>query len=549
VGSAQDLIAGRYRLVRRIGSGGMGVVWEARDERLDRPVAVKLLRPSPGLSEDEAQLANRRAMNEARITARLDHPHAVSMFDVVDHEGRPCLIMQFVSSVSLAALIKRLTVLSPEQAAGLGTEVGSALAAAHRLGIVHRDVKPANVLIAEDGTARISDFGISNALDDAVGPTAASVLHGTPAFLAPEVARGERSSFASDVYGLGATLYAAVEGVPPFGTDTNPLELLRRVATGRANAPRVAGALTSPLLAMLDADPAARPTMAQVVQTLVELKDQDATPVRSVAALPAPARAPRPDLAAATSPSTGSGSGWPTESADGWPASGESAMAVRRLGASSTRRSRAAGPAIAVAALLSIVILAVTLLPVLSRGVASVLREAARDQPPVYASSTFAVPFEVASPSWLAPRPEVDRPALVTWQAPEVAVRFLVPASVYPPGQRGSAPPPRDYLAYLLGQTDQGARFSDQNITTVGGRPAVIVTATADRRLSGVIGCPERSLAATSCFGLRPERRLRLAVVDVDRATLLIWLRNDREASFPEQSRQFEQLLTTVHFR
>jgi eukaryotic-like serine/threonine-protein kinase len=517
VTGAQELIAGRYRLVRRIGSGGMGVVWEARDERLDRAVAVKLLRPSPGLSEEEAQLANRRAMNEARITARLDHPHAVSMFDVVDHEGRPCLIMQFVPSVSLAALIKRLTVLSVEQAARLGIEVGSALAAAHRLGIVHRDVKPANVLIAEDGTARISDFGISNALDDVVGPTTASMLHGTPAFLAPEVARGDRSSFASDVYGLGATLYAAVEGVPPFGTDANPLELLGRVATGRVDPPRVAGALTSPLLAMLDADPATRPTMAQVVQTLVELQDQDATPVRPLATVPAPAPTP--------------------------------AVALRRGGGSGTRRSRAAGPVIAVAALLSIVIVAVTLLPVLSRGAASVLREAAQDQPPVYTSSAFAVPFEVTSPSWLAPRPEVDQPALVTWQAPEVAVRFLVPVSVYPPGQGSSAPPPPDYLAYLLGQTDQGARFSDQSITSVGGRPAVVVTATADRRLAGVIGCPEPGLAAASCFGLRPERRLRLAVVDVDGRTLLIWLRNDDEAAFADQSRQFEQLLTTVRFR
>jgi serine/threonine protein kinase len=532
VSRADDLIAGRYRLVRRISAGGMGVVWEARDERLHRPVAVKLLRPTPDLSDDEAQLANSRAMNEARITARLDHPHAVSMFDVVDHDGRPCLVMQFVPSVSLGARIKSLRLLSVEEAARLGAQVGSALAAAHRLGIVHRDVKPSNVLIAEDGTALISDFGISNALDEVTGVAAGSMVHGTPAFLAPEVARGGGSSFASDVYGLGATLYAAVEGVPPFGTDPNPQELLRRVATGGVKPPRVAGALTPVLLAILAADQDARPTMGQVVQSLVELGDQDATPVR--------ARAPVAELAGS---STARGTGPPD------PTTGSGPGIVENGAASQRSRSRVAGPLLAGAALLSIVIVALTLLPVLGRGVASVLGQASEDQRPVYTSSAFAVPFEVAAPTWVAPRPQVDQPALVTWQAPGAAVRFLLPVSVFPPGGEGPAPPPRDYLAYLLGQTGQGARFSDQSITSVGGRPAMIVTATAERRLAGAIGCPEAGLSAAACFGLRPERRLRLAVVDLDGRTLLIWLRNDRAAGFAEQSQQFGRLLASLRFR
>jgi hypothetical protein len=548
VSSAQDLVAGRYRLVRRIGAGGMGVVWEGRDERLDRAVAVKLLRPSPGLSEDEAQQADRRAMNEARITARLDHPHAVSMFDVVDHEGRPCLIMQLVPSLSLATLIKRLTVLSVEEATRLGVEVGSALTAAHRLGIVHRDVKPANVLIAEDGTARISDFGISNAPDDAAVPTAAGAMHGTPAFLAPEVARGGGSSFASDVFGLGATLYAAVEGVPPFGTDPNPLELLRRVATGRVNPPLVAGELTPVLLAMLAADRDARPTMGQVVETLVELVNQDATPVRALAPLAAPGGEVVPPAPPQQETRPGPGAAEVTDAPRG-SATTMPAVAVRRRRVSSRLGGRAAGPVIAVAALLSLAVLAMALLPVLSRGVTSVLREASRDQPQVYTTSAFALPFEVAAPTWLAPRPAVDQSALVTWQAPGSAVRFLVPVSVYPPGEDGPAPPPRDYLAYLLGQTGQGARFSDQSITSVGGRPAMIVTATAERRLYGAIGCPAAGMSPAACFGLRPERRLRLAVVDAGGTTLLIWLRNDRGAEFADQSHQFEQMLASVRFR
>jgi hypothetical protein len=208
-----------------------------------------------------------------------------------------------------------------------------------------------------------------------------------------------------------------------------------------------------------------------------------------------------------------------------------------------------AGPLVAVAALLSVAVVAVTLLPVLGRGVASVLRQASEDQPQVYTSSAFAVPFEVAAPAWLAPRPQVDQSALVTWQAPDVAVRFLLPVTVYPPGEEGPTPPPQDYLAYLLAQTDQGARFSDQSITSVGGRPAMVVTATAERRLAGAIGCPQPGMSAAACFGLRPERRLRLAVVDLDGRTLLIWLRNDRAAGFAEQSQQFDQLLTSLRFR
>ena len=262
-----DIIAGRYRLDGLVGSGAMGLVWEAWDLRLERRVALKQLRPPAGLSGADQALANERAMREARITARLHHRYAVPVFDVVEHDGQPCLIMQFVPSVPLAAVLREGGPLLPPEAAKLGSQVGSALAAAHAVGIVHRDVKPGNILVADDGSALISDFGISHALGDAT-LTVTGMVHGTPAFLAPEVAQGGDASYASDVFSLGATLYAALEGTPPFGTDANPIVLLHRVAAGRFDRPQRSGELTSLLLSMLSSSPADRPTMSAAARAL-----------------------------------------------------------------------------------------------------------------------------------------------------------------------------------------------------------------------------------------------------------------------------------------
>jgi hypothetical protein len=270
VSEPQALIAGRYRLVRLVGSGGMGAVWEAWDERLERRVALKQLHPQSGLSRSDAELANLRAMREARITARLHHPHAVPVFDVVEHEGQACLIMQFIPSLTLSAVLAEGGPLAPNEAAQVGAQIAGALAAAHALGIVHRDVKPGNILIAEDGTALISDFGISRALGD-VTLTTSGMVHGTPAFLAPEVARGEASDFASDVFSLGATLYAALEGTPPFGRDENSIALLHRVAAGHIEPPQRSGALTAAIVQMLSADPESRPPMHAVSHTFAQL--------------------------------------------------------------------------------------------------------------------------------------------------------------------------------------------------------------------------------------------------------------------------------------
>jgi eukaryotic-like serine/threonine-protein kinase len=270
VNAPDDLIAGRYRLREMIGSGGMGAVWQAWDERLHRTVALKRLQLAPGLSPVEADLANQRAMREARITARLSHPYAISVYDVVEHEGRPCIVMQFMPSVTLASVLTDVGTLKPEEAIQVGSQVASALAAAHQAGITHRDVKPGNILIADDGAALISDFGISHALGDAT-LTSTGLIHGTPAFIAPEVARGQEATFASDVFALGSTLYAALEGEPPFGRDPNTIALLHKVAAGDFPPPQRAGPLTFLLEQMLSRDPADRPSMKDVAARLERL--------------------------------------------------------------------------------------------------------------------------------------------------------------------------------------------------------------------------------------------------------------------------------------
>ena len=174
-----DVIAGRYLLLERIGAGGMGHVWRAHDERLDREVAVKQLHARPDAGEDDAAEGYERAMREARITARLHHPHAVPVFDVVEDDAQPCLIMQHYPSSSLAEVLAQRGRMPTAEVARISGEVASALAAAHRAGIVHRDVKPANVLIAQDGTAKITDFGISHALGD-ISLTLTGMVTGTP---------------------------------------------------------------------------------------------------------------------------------------------------------------------------------------------------------------------------------------------------------------------------------------------------------------------------------------------------------------------------------
>ncbi|MGH3671047.1 MAG: protein kinase domain-containing protein, partial [Pseudonocardiaceae bacterium] len=286
-----ELIAGRYRLVSRLGSGAMGVVWQAQDERLHRSVAVKQLLLPLRLGGSEVEEANRRAMREGRITARLHHPHAIAVYDVAEHEGQPCLVMEYLPSRSLATVLSTRGVLPPDEVARIGIQIASALAAAHQVGIVHRDIKPGNVLLAEDGMAKITDFGVSHAVGD-VTVTATGMLTGTPAYLAPEVAQGHDAGFPSDVFSLGSTLYTALEGAPPFGLDTNALALLHQVASGEVMAPIQSGPLTPVLLRLLQRDPDQRPTMRQAHDALAGFA---AGPVGFAGGLSGPAPLPGSD--------------------------------------------------------------------------------------------------------------------------------------------------------------------------------------------------------------------------------------------------------------
>ena len=285
-----QLIAEHYRLVERIGSGGTGVVWRATDERLRRSVAIKQIQIKPSLPEAERDIMRQRAIREARNAARFQHPNAIVVFDITEHDGDPCLVMEYLQSRSLAAVLAAQGTLPLTQVARIGEQVASALIAAHNAGIVHRDVKPGNVLLDDHGTVKITDFGISRAAGDAT-LTETGLICGTAAYLAPEVARGSDPTPAADVFSLGATLFHALEGEPPYGASANPLAVLYAAANGQVSQPRNAGPATDFLLALLDPDPDARPTMRVARDTLAAFADAgSAAPVGFVPAAEAYAR-------------------------------------------------------------------------------------------------------------------------------------------------------------------------------------------------------------------------------------------------------------------
>lgn len=257
-----EVIAGRYRLLGRVGQGADGAVWQAKDRRLDRTVAVKQLFHDSASGAGESSRIRARAIREARVAARLRHPHAIVVHDVFEQDSTPYLVMEYLASRTLTDLIDQLGTLAPDYVAQVGGQLASALAAAHDEGILHRDISPNNVLITADGTAKIADFGVAHARGDGT-MTGRGLVVGTPAYLAPEIADGAIADFPSDVFALGATLYTALEGHPPFGTDENQLALLKRVAHGDITPPRTTGPVTDTVLRLLQLDPAARPTMVE----------------------------------------------------------------------------------------------------------------------------------------------------------------------------------------------------------------------------------------------------------------------------------------------
>ncbi len=252
----ERVIAGRYRLLAPLGEGGMGTVWRALDEVLHREVAVKEVRAPAGLGGDDVRRMYARLEREAWAAARVANRNVVTVYDVATDGGRPWIVMELVRGLSLAEVLDAEGPMAPQRAAHIGAEVLAALRAAHEAGVLHRDVKPANVLIANDGRIVLTDFGIAM-VEGSSALTMTGEVIGSPEFLAPERALGRTPGPESDLWSLGVLLYAAVEGHSPFRHDT-PLSTLRAIVDEELPPPYRAGPLTPVIEALLRKDPEQR---------------------------------------------------------------------------------------------------------------------------------------------------------------------------------------------------------------------------------------------------------------------------------------------------
>ncbi|MGW2566355.1 protein kinase domain-containing protein [Streptomyces sp. NPDC001537] len=295
------LLAGRYRVLSQLGRGGMGVVWRAVDEVLGREVAVKELRTYSDADGPELADLRLRMQREARAAARVRHPAVVAVHDVTEVDGRPLIVMELVDGPSLEQVLRERGPLDPVEAAGIGAKVMDALAAAHRAGVLHRDVKPGNILLEESGRVVLTDFGIAAMEDPGDGAathlTRSGALVGSLDYLAPERAQGAEASPASDVWALGATLYAAVEGSSPFRR-TSTYSTLTAIVTEPLPEPERAGPLTPVLRQLLDKRPETRPDAEQgraLLQAVADAGGTD-TPTTTLRDHPAPRARTEPDV-------------------------------------------------------------------------------------------------------------------------------------------------------------------------------------------------------------------------------------------------------------
>ncbi|WP_189244456.1 serine/threonine-protein kinase [Streptosporangium pseudovulgare] len=263
-------VASRYHLLEPIGRGGMGIVWRAHDELLDREVAVKEVRYADTLGEDNQENFNRRTKREARAAGRLTHPNVVVVHDVVEEDGRPWIVMQLVESRALGKVLRQDGPLPPERVAEIGLQVLDALRAAHAQGVLHRDVKPENVLLADDGRVVLTDFGIAT-LEAETALTMTGIA-GTPAFIAPERIKGGSAQRESDLWSLGATLYAAVEGRAPHDRG-GALPTMHAVLNDEPDPPARAGRLAPVLEGLLRKDPARRLSYDEAERMLREVAE------------------------------------------------------------------------------------------------------------------------------------------------------------------------------------------------------------------------------------------------------------------------------------
>ncbi|GAA2620862.1 serine/threonine-protein kinase [Streptomyces vastus] len=262
------LLSDRYRLVDSIGSGGMGRVWRAHDEVLNRAVAIKELTAALYVSESDQAVLLARTRAEARAAARINHSAVVTVHDVLEHDGRPWIVMELVEGHSLADAVKDSERVEPREAARIGLWVLRALRAAHSAGVLHRDIKPGNVLLSRDGRVLLTDFGIAQMEGDTTITRTGEIV-GSVDYLAPERIRGHDPGPASDLWALGATLYTAVEGRSPFRR-TTPLTTMQAVVDEEPGEPEHAGPLGSVITALLRKDPATRPDAAEAEQMLAE---------------------------------------------------------------------------------------------------------------------------------------------------------------------------------------------------------------------------------------------------------------------------------------
>ncbi|SEP16914.1 serine/threonine-protein kinase [Amycolatopsis saalfeldensis] len=285
--SGARVVAGRYRLLGELGRGGMGVVWRAQDQVIGRPVAIKELR----LPDSEGSAVfSERVLREVRTGGRLNDPAVVTVFDVVTDGGTTWIVMELVEAPTLADLVRGQGPLPAAQAAAIGDRVLAALQAAHSAGIVHRDVKPANIMVAPDGRVKLTDFGIAHAIDDPRLTTSGTIV-GSPAFMAPERVEGREAMPESDLWSLGATLFFAVEGMVAFERPTTAATL-HAIMTEVPYLTRGRGPLAAAVLGLLVAKPEARLTAPQARALLATAAGQSPTPAPGSVTMPHPGAQP-----------------------------------------------------------------------------------------------------------------------------------------------------------------------------------------------------------------------------------------------------------------
>ena len=276
--TGERVVAGRYRLRRRLGQGAMGTVWEAFDEFLRRPVAVKEVLLPPGMPDAQAAELRERTLREARAIAALSHPNVVTLHDVAREDGEPFVVMEFVHAHSLATLIDVLGPQPEARAAAIADAVAAGLAAAHQVGITHRDVKPGNVLIGVDGRVKLTDFGIARNVAERT-LTSTGIMLGSPAYIAPEVAAGREVTPAADLWGLGATLFAVIEGRPPYDVHGAVMATVNQVVHGEVPRPSTGGPLDEIVAALMVKEPSERISLREVRNRLHPLLPPPSTPL------------------------------------------------------------------------------------------------------------------------------------------------------------------------------------------------------------------------------------------------------------------------------